>query len=1435
MLGDLENIVITSELQSRTPRETNLHAENQALALLTRLLVNKPETMLQNLVEIALELCQAGTAGVSTFSTTFSGKEVFRWNVLAGTLKQHTGATIPRSESLCSMCLNHGTPKLYQYPERYFTYLQAVKTPIVEALVLPVVADSQTLGTIWIMSHSQQRHFDSEDVRVMTCLADFTAAALSKQRQTQSVIAPINERRRVEESDLESKSYFRTFVNLVPDMLWRNNVTGDTSWYNQRWLDYTGQTLEEAQGYGWLDVIHPEDYAQSASNFQNAVHMRCPLRQEHRIRGKDGFYRWFLVQAMPVCDYSGRIIEWFGAATDIHEQRAAIEALQQSEQRLRVMIENLPGGAAFVVDRNLRYLLAEGEALYTAGFKPEDLVGKTIFDALTPELATQYEKIYRLALAGESFTYEHNAHGSSYISHGTPLIDSSGFIYAVLAVSYDISDRKKAEVALRESEEKYRTLFNSIDQGFGVAEVIFNSSDEPIDFRFLEVNEQFEHQTGLKRTSVLSGRTIRQVAPNVEEEFFQIYGQVARTGEPIRFEQYSPLLNRWFSVYAFSFSEPQRRRIAVLFNNITERKQADEQLRRAALMDAFRVKLSDALRPLTDPVQIQAQACRLLGEHLNVDRAYYVEIDSAEDVARVNQDYLRGNSPSLVGVYRFADYGWIVPFLQKGETIRVTDTQKSNIIPTANDRSAMAAIRIGAHISVPLIKAFALVGALCVTESAPREWLAQEVELVRETAERIWATIERARAEAALRESEIQRIQEQAAREEERQRAESLAELDRAKTIFFSNISHEFRTPLTLLLAPLQDALHDNNNPLSPQMRERLEVAHRNAIRLLKLVNTLLDFSRIEAGRMKAVYQETDLAQLTTELASVFRSAIEQAGLRFIVDCPPLRESVYVDREMWEKIVLNLLSNAFKFTLKGEITVRLLQLNDQEVTLQVQDTGVGIENKEMPRLFERFYQVRGTQARTHEGSGIGLALVHELVKLHGGKINVSSTLGERSCFSVTIPLGKAHLPSIHISSHSAELKVLSAEYSIHSELSTHHSSLPNTHSELSTHHSSLPNTHSELSTQHSSLLKRHSSLVLLVDDNADMRDYLTRILREHVTVEAVGNGATALAAATAHVPDLILSDVMMPGLDGFELLKALRNNPRTKEVPIILLSARAREESVIEGLQTGADDYLIKPFSASLLIARVNAHLQMAQLRSEALRHEKASNRMKDKLLAEVSHELNAPLVAILGWTRLLRSSPFSPAMLTKSLETIERNATLQAKLVQDLLDLSRITSGKINLNKAPVELQSVVDTAIATVRPKLESKDICLESILDPKSITIEGDFDRLQQIVLNLLTNAIKFTPTGGRIVVYLGANKTQAQLLVNDNGIGIDAEFLPHIYDTFRTSQNSKGGLGLGLAIVRHLVQLHGGAISAESLGIGQGATFSVKLPLINVIPI
>jgi len=437
------------------------------------------------------------------------------------------------------------------------------------------------------------------------------------------------------------------------------------------------------------------------------------------------------------------------------------------------------------------------------------------------------------------------------------------------------------------------------------------------------------------------------------------------------------------------------------------------------------------------------------------------------------------------------------------------------------------------------------------------------------------------------------------AAEEARKRMEALAEIDRAKTTFFSNVSHEFRTPLTLMLGPVEELLARSHTDLSPAAKRQLELVNRNGTRLLRLVNTLLDFSRLEAGRMQAIYQPTDLAVFTIDLASVFRSATEKAGLELELDCPKLAEPVFVDRGMWEKIVLNLISNAFKFTFEGKITVSLAQVGNQ-AELRIRDTGVGIPEKELPRLFDRFHRIENTRSRTHEGSGIGLALVQELVKLHGGTVRVESQFGKGSTFIVTVPLGTAHLPADRMTQgRTLATTALGAAPFVEEALRW----LPDherqeIEEEMLPDHELMPVPYAPASNGETSSSNR--PLILVADDNADMRQYLTRLLSERYEVHTVPDGRAALAAVHARSPKLVLTDVMMPNLDGFGLLRELRSDPNTRTLPIILLSARAGEESRVEGMEQGADDYLIKPFSARELLARVQTHLEMARIRKES-------------------------------------------------------------------------------------------------------------------------------------------------------------------------------------------------------------------------------------------
>jgi signal transduction histidine kinase/FixJ family two-component response regulator len=412
--------------------------------------------------------------------------------------------------------------------------------------------------------------------------------------------------------------------------------------------------------------------------------------------------------------------------------------------------------------------------------------------------------------------------------------------------------------------------------------------------------------------------------------------------------------------------------------------------------------------------------------------------------------------------------------------------------------------------------------------------------------------------------------------EAERRRAESLAEIDRAKTTFFSNVSHELRTPLTLLLSPVEELLARERTAQDPGQRQLLELVHRNGLRLQRLVNTLLDFSRIEAGRLQAVYEPTDLSQYTSELAGNFRSAMEKAGLEFRVECSRELPPVYVDRDMWEKIVLNLLSNALKFTLEGGVHVRLTGSNGH-AELAVEDTGTGIPDSELEHIFERFHRVAGARGRSIEGTGIGLALVQDLVKLNGGSIAVESEVAKGSTFKVRIPFGAEHLPKESLQEADLSSTALHSDIFVQEALRW-----------------------LEGSPVSDSRQQQHTERVLLADDNPDMREYVTRLLSDRYQVDAVSSGDEALRAAVNHPPDLILSDVMMPGLDGFALLRELRARPETRTIPVVLLSARAGEESRVEGLGAGADDYLIKPFTARELLARVASHLSMSRRRREA-------------------------------------------------------------------------------------------------------------------------------------------------------------------------------------------------------------------------------------------
>lgn len=647
--------------------------------------------------------------------------------------------------------------------------------------------------------------------------------------------------------------------------------------------------------------------------------------------------------------------------------------------------------------------------------------------------------------------------------------------------------------------------------------------------------------------------------------------------------------------------------------------------------------------------------------------------------------------------------------------------------------------------------------------------------------------------------------------EEQHQRAEKLAELDSAKTTFFNNVSHEFRTPLTLILGPIEEAI---SNPAQRLQGESLRSVHRNATRLLRLVNNLLDFSRIEAGRQKSLFEPTDLSMLTAGLAGSFQSLIESVGIKLTVECAPLPEPVYVDRSQWEKIVLNLVSNAFKFTFKGEIAIRLFA-NGNQIHLTVSDTGCGIPADELPKIFDRFHRVEGAQGRSFEGTGIGLALVQELAKQHGGMIKVESEPGKGSTFTVSIPRGSTHLLAEQIT----------AGDNLTLTRATATSSLDESQW-VSGKSNGKPGYVANYVVPKSD---EKRARLLVADDNGDMREYLVRLLSPHWEVEAVVDGEEALASALRQPPDLVLSDVMMPRLDGVSLLRALREDPRTATIPFVLLSARAGEEAIVAGLETGADDYLVKPFSARELISRVGNHLELAKMRRAAaeatriLAETRAAllldlehkNRELEAFSYSVSHDLRAPLRAIDGFSKILMADYAAslPTDAQQCLQHVSDATRRMNELINDLLNLSRIS--RVNLSQDTVDMTALACKVMSALR-KFDAQRLVNVSIAE--GLVAEGDARLFEIAWENLIGNALKFTSGRSEPKIEIGMLQQGPEnvFYIRDNGAGFDMAQAKKLFAPFQRmhSDDQFQGTGIGLATVHRIVNRHGGRIWADA---------------------
>jgi signal transduction histidine kinase len=584
----------------------------------------------------------------------------------------------------------------------------------------------------------------------------------------------------------------------------------------------------------------------------------------------------------------------------------------------------------------------------------------------------------------------------------------------------------------------------------------------------------------------------------------------------------------------------------------------------------------------------------------------------------------------------------------------------------------------------------------------------------------------------------------------------------------------------------------------------------------MRLVNSLLDFSRIESGRAQASYEPSDLSAMTTYLASAFRSAIERAGLTFEVECESLPEPIFVDHDMWEKIVLNLLSNALKFTFDGSIGVSVRWCGDH-AELKVRDTGTGIPKNELPCLFERFHRVHGVRSRTHEGSGIGLALVHDLMRLHGGTVQVASRPGEGTTFTVSIPRGSAHLPPERIVAK-------------RSTAWTAKGAMPFVEEALRWSGASKLGAVGPSAATPTPSATRADVRILVVDDNADLRDYIVGLLGEHYAVETAVDGLAALEAARLHKPALVLSDVMMPRLDGFGVLRALRADPSLRDVPVILLSARAGEDSTIEGLEAGADDYLIKPFAARELLARVRTHVELGRQREAVTRAKdaaEAANRELESFSYSIAHDLRAPLRSMDGFSHALLEDYTDKFDVDgkKYLSFIRESAQRMGQLIDDLLALSRITQSE--LHREGIDLSALARAAITRLQRSQPDRRV---EVVIQEGLRGEGDPRLLTVVLDNLFGNAWKFTGKCDAARIEFGANSNDGHRMyfVRDNGVGFDMRYSKKLFGVFQRLHRAEeyAGTGVGLSIVQRVISRHGGRVWADSRP-GEGATFYFTL--------
>ena len=655
---------------------------------------------------------------------------------------------------------------------------------------------------------------------------------------------------------------------------------------------------------------------------------------------------------------------------------------------------------------------------------------------------------------------------------------------------------------------------------------------------------------------------------------------------------------------------------------------------------------------------------------------------------------------------------------------------------------------------------------------------------------------------------------------------DKLRNLEQMKSRFFANISHELRTPLSLILAPMQSMLSGGLGDLSHSQKQQLEGIQRNALQLLKQIDDLLDLSKLEESGLKLRIEKLDLAALVAQIADTAKPLAVRKRIE-IETLFDQRPEIEVDPGKLERVLINLLSNALKFTDPGGRVKLTIGRKGSEAWVKVEDDGVGIPADQIEHIFDRFHQVDSSHTRRFGGTGIGLSLAKELVELHGGRIEVESEPGLGSTFLVFVPVDASELPDdlVERRHHAVPPQEKRreddqgiGEWSDQIRMSLEYRFLD------------VDQVTDRRIVKRRSETDGKSARILVVDDNTSILKYLDQLLGERYDVWHAQDGERALELLIAQRHDLVISDVMMPNMSGFELCRRIKDNPRLNDTPVILLTAKGGEKSRIEGHYVGADQYITKPFSPAELDAAVEAQLSSRVRRTETAAHRRSAS--LETLLAGLAHELRnachqAQTSQIAGWkvardlAGMNADGEFDERL--RKMEAISQRALGRIGAV--VVSLQQYAFKNLKIPWTEHDLDELVGKEVGRLT-SADEKNVQIELALH-SGITIRGPHEELRQMILNLVENAVQAVAPGGWVRVETESNSGRARLSVLDDGPGVAPEDREMIFDLFFTKKAPGEGIGLGLALVHRTVTDLGGTIRVDKIP-GRGAKFTVELP-------